>query len=127
MRRILDTSNNNHRPLSTNLAICEYALMTVSAPTCDPYRTVVDRQHESELDDSNLNSLHKSKLDTPSAEHMWSLYTFNHVTRKSAPHKQCAHDLSDVCEVHNTAHFQQNLGSRQRHLRLTNKGADVSA
>jgi hypothetical protein len=74
--------------------------MTVSAPTCDLYRTAVDRRHESELYDSNFNTLDKAKTDTPFSEHMWSLYTFNHVTRKFASHKQCAHHLSDV-----TAHY----------------------
>ena len=55
-------------------------------------------EHESE--DSNFNTLDKAKPDTPFSEHMWSLYTFNHVTRKFTWQKQCAHNLLEV-----TAHY----------------------
>ena len=78
--------------------------MTVSAPTCDLYRTAVDRRHDSELYDSNFNTLDRAKPDTPFSEHTWSLYTFNHVTRKFASHKQCAHNLSYV-----TGHYKIQL------------------
>lgn len=36
----------------------------------------------------------------------------------------CTQLVRCVCAVHNTAHFQQNLCSCQRHLCLTNKGND---